>query len=115
VEDLPSERKEIALLARRKYARFVPRTREMPCDWRPTAVINPETGMPFTDASAWNLIADLAESGHPVKEKILDQPKGEKAFEMEIGLSGNASKIYIKVQVKGGKIFGRSFHCSYRK
>jgi len=85
VEDLPSERKEIALLARRKYARFVPRTREMPCDWRPTAVINPETGMPFTDASAWNLIADLAESGHPVKEKILDQPREKRPLKWRSG------------------------------
>jgi len=105
-------RDDIANMARRKNARIVPRSPEMPCDWNPTTVINPEVGMPFTDISAWHYIADLAESGHPIKEIILDQPKGDKGYVMVVKLEASAPDLYIKVQLKGGKIFGRSFHYS---
>jgi hypothetical protein len=112
VKDIGEIRKEIASLASRKNARFVPRSPEMPCDWKPTTVYNPEVGMCFTDISAWHYIADLAESEHPMEEITLKQPEGEKAYEMIVKLEPNVPDLYIKVQLKGGKIFGRSFHYS---
>lgn len=109
VNSLEDIAKQIALLARRKDARFVPRSPAMPCVWQPTTVTNPETDIPFTDISAWHFIAELAEAGHPIEEIVLDKPKGEKAYVMKVTLE-SSDRLYIKVQPKGGKIFGRSFH-----
>jgi hypothetical protein len=114
-EELAEVRVEIARLARRKDVRFVPRSPKLPCDWKPTTVMNPDVGIPFTDISAWHYIAHLAESGHHIEEIELDQPKGEKGYVMIVELRDNPSDLYIKVQLKGGRIYGRSFHCSYYK
>lgn len=111
-EDFAEVRKQIALLARRKEARIVPRSAQMPCRWEPTSVINLNSELPFTDVGVWHYIADLAESGHPIEEITLNQPKGEKAYVMIVDLGETAARLYIKVQLKRGRIFGRSFHYS---
>jgi hypothetical protein len=108
------DRREIALLARRKEMRIVPRSPEMPCDWRPTQVNNPRVGLPFDDKSAWHFIADLAESGHPIEEMTLDRPAGERGHVMTIALEAGVPDLYVKIQLKRGRIFGRSFHYSVR-
>ena len=113
-ESLKEIRRLIALLARRKSARIVPRSPEMPCRWQPTTVTNPETDMPFDDISAWHKIADLAEEGCPLEEVVLEQPQGEKAYVMIVPLNPALPNLYIKVQMKGQYIFGRSFHYSNR-
>ncbi len=92
----------------------MPRSPEMPCRWVPTTVTNPEVDMPFDDISAWHKIADLAEDGCPLEEVALEQPRGEKAYVMIIQLDAALPNLYIKVQVKGQFIFGRSFHYSDR-
>jgi hypothetical protein len=84
----------------------------MPCDWRPTTVTNPTSGICFTDISAWSRIAELAETGHPIEGLQLEQPKGEIGYVMSVMLDEKQPELYIKVQLKGGKIFGRSFHYS---
>ena len=66
----------------------------------------------FTDISAWSRIADLAEAGHPIEELQLEQPKGEIGYVMSVTLDEKQPELYIKVQLKRGKIFGRSFHYS---
>ena len=107
-------RNEIARLARRKDRRIVPRTRNMPCVWQPTTVTNPNTGIIFTDESAWHFIADLAESDHLIENLVLDQPPGEAAHFMTVCLGPGVPDLYIKVQLKRDMIFGRSFHYSTR-
>ena len=84
----------------------------MPCHWHPTTVTNPVVGIPFTDISAWHLIAELAEGGHKLEERVLEQPSGEKAYVLCVRLEANMPELYIKVQLKNGNIFGRSFHYS---
>lgn len=84
----------------------------MPCHWNPTTVTNPDVGFCFTHISAWAYIADLAETGHLIEEINLEQPAGEKGYVMTKQLEANLPDLYIKVQLKGGKIFGRSFHYS---
>ena len=113
-DGLTEVRKLISLLARRKGSRIVPRSPQMPCHWVPTTVTNPEVDMPFDDISAWHKIADLAEEGCPLEEVTLEQPQGEKAYVMIIQLDPALPNLYIKVQVKGQFIFGRSFHYSDR-
>lgn len=84
----------------------------MPCVWQPTTVINPSTGIPFDDISAWHCIADLAEDGHALEEMVLDQPQGEIGYVMIVNLDSSSPPLYIKLQLKGAFIFGRSFHYS---
>jgi hypothetical protein len=75
-------------------------------------VVNPESGLPFGDIGAWHYIADLAENGCEIEEITLDQPAGEKALVMNVKLGSGSPDLYIKVQLKRGCIFGRSFHYS---
>jgi hypothetical protein len=104
--DLPSIRHQLAVLARRKRARVIDR----PNRWRPHEVICPETGEPYTDAGAWEFIADLLEQGHELEESPQEQPAGVTAYVMHVSIA--AETLYIKVRLGTGCILGRSFHRS---
>ncbi len=103
-------REQLASLARRKECRGY----GWPIHWSPRSVINPncEFGLAFTDASAWEFIADHLEAGHPVEVITLDDPPGKTAFVMKIELEPNSPKLYIKLQFGSGKVIARSFHIS---
>lgn len=103
--------RQIIANCRRKHMRFL----GFPCDWYPAGIKRPDLeGYFFTDASAWELIADKLEEAHPFEELILDNPKGALAIVMHIRLVINApSLLYVKVEVGvGNKAIGRSFHYS---
>ncbi len=110
--DLEGVRKRIIQLARDKKCRIVPHN--LPCRFNPDEVINPETGMYFDKISAWHFIADLAESQYPIREITLENPKGEKGYEMIVKAHQNFPDVYIKVQLKGNMIYCRSFHLPIR-
>lgn len=75
-------RRQLAALARSRHSRTVGiPIRGLPSDWRPYTVTNPESGLPFTEAAAWNLLVQLLEEGHPVLETTLDHPLGARGFE----------------------------------
>jgi hypothetical protein len=48
--------------------------------------------------------------GAEIEEIILDKPFGKKAYVMK--LLGVQSQIYIKLQLGGCEVIGRSFHLS---
>ncbi len=75
---------------------------------------NPASGLdaPFTDSGAWNLIASRLEDGHAVGVMTLDNPRGKTGYVMKIELEPAAPRLYVKVQLHVGRIFGRSFHYS---
>ena len=104
-------------LARQKRCRFSEWTTEMPTEWRPHTVHDANNDF-FTDAGAWHFVADLVESGHPMREVALRNPPGKIAFEMTVRLASKEREIYIKVRLGSppgsGKamIFGYSFHYS---
>ena len=77
--------------------------------WQPQTIENPESGLYFSDESAWWLIADLLEIGHEFAEIDLQKPPGKKGYETLYELS-NGSVIYIKIETVGLHIWGRSFH-----
>jgi len=85
----------------------------MPCDWAPHQVLN-TTDMPFSDAGAWELIANLLEGGHPFTSVTLRKPPGDVGYETKVTLRANLPLLYIKIQVKFGRIVGRSFHNDLR-
>lgn len=87
----------------------------MPCDWSPHVIENPETGMPFSDASAWELICKIVEeSPEAFRHLKLQKPPGQIAFETVFTLPSGV-RVYIKVQLFQGKAFGRSFHISTKE
>ena len=109
-------RRQLALLARRPGARTSAFDRSAPTDWRPTEVRDPEGGFSpfFTDAAAWELIADKLEEEHEVEVVELRKPPGAKGYVMKIDLGPDVPTLYVKLQLRGGQVVGRSFHYSER-
>lgn len=107
-------RNDLVKLARRSRARITEFTQARPNDWRPGQVRNPKGALDgyFTDASAWEFIANKLESGHPVEIVELRKPPDAKGYVMKINLGSESSQLYIKLQLGSGKIIGRSFHYS---
>lgn len=100
--------------ARDKRLRFVEFDPREPCVWNPTQVLNPESGLPFTDISAWHYIAEQLEAGCEVSIVSLRLPPGETGYELLLSGASGQPKIYIKVRLYRDKIKGRSFHNSTR-
>ena len=107
-------RSQLALLARRPYARKTAFTASVPTDWRPQQVRNPsgELDEYFTDAAAWELIAAKLEQGHPMEEVTLRKPPGRTGYVMKFRLAGDDRLVYVKLQLGSGTVIGRSFHYS---
>jgi len=101
-------RHQLAMLARRKKARDL----AWPRDWRPHTVRDPSTGEYFTDAGAWEFIADCLEAGEPLDEIALDNPPGKLGYVVQIDTDESTPRIYIKVRLGAGKVLGVSFHYS---
>ena len=111
-----STRHELAVLAKRPHARTSAFTRERPSDWRPGQVRNPNGILDdhFTESTAWELIAERLETGEHVELIDLRQPRGARGYVMRIDLGSELPKLYVKLQLGSGGIFGRSFHYSER-
>jgi hypothetical protein len=107
-------RAELLRLARYSATRRQSWSPEMPCDWSPTAIENPQTGIPVTDESAWNLICDLLQGNHPFEEIQLQKPPDAVAYATTIQMAPDSPAIYIKIQLRHGLIWGRSFHTNLR-
>jgi hypothetical protein len=111
-DQLAANRTQLAQLARQRSKRRVPR--ELPCEWQPRTVPNPgDNDQPFTEAGAWELIADLLEDPAQVVTTIaLERPAGVTAYVLTFPLPGGGT-LYIKVHFgHGPTILGRSFHYS---
>ena len=109
-------RRELAVLARRSKARVVEFSSNRPSDWRPHSVRNPRSRLDntFTDVSAWEFIADHLEAGHEIEEVRLEHPPGKVGYVMKIQVDIDLPRVYIKLELGSGAIFGRSFHfCEY--
>ena len=103
-------RQNLVILARRRRARVTEWTRERPSKWRPRTVKNPSTGDYFTNEGAWHFVADLLEKGHPIEQITLMQPPNKRGFVMHVELESNPQRLYVKLELGCGIIFGRSFH-----
>lgn len=110
-ENFENIRHEMALLARQKRCRTSAFTPRAPTEWQPHAVLD-ENDEPFTDAGAWDLVADLLECGYPIRSVVLRHPPGKRAYEMIVSLTPRPLEIYIKLQMGSGRVIGRSFHYS---
>lgn len=86
-----------------------------PRDWSPSRVNNPACkGFTFTEAGAWEFVADTLASGHPYDLIPLDTPQNALAVVLKIRLTDTDPLLYVKIQIGAGKAIGRSFHYSDR-
>ncbi len=105
-------RRQLVSLARRPRARKSHFSPSQPTKWNPGQVRNPDgvLDMYFTPLTAWELIATRLEEGEEVEVIELSQPKGAKGYVMRIDPGSELPELYVKLQMRGGVIFGRSFH-----
>lgn len=99
----------LALL--RKGRRSAEWSKDRPVEWRPSSVINPKSGMPFTRLTCWHFIEELLDSGHKIEVIRLKKPPGKKGYVMLYKTETNSLDIYIKLQI-AEVLIGRSFHYS---
>lgn len=107
----PEHRRQIARQCRDRSCRSVG-NREDGVRWEPLTTVNPETGFPYSDGSAWNLIADSLEDPRTeIRDVVLDRPPGATGHEWLIRRPGYSS-LYVKIQPSktGRLVLGRSFH-----
>jgi len=83
----------------------------VPNRWEPGNVKNPATGEYFDTMSAWDFIHSLLEAGVEVEQMVLKYPPGKKGYVL-YGQGCDGRRIYIKLQLMGDWIAGRSFHIS---
>ena len=110
----PSIRSEIVRCARDRRARVSEFTGQEPVIWKPTEVVNPESGIPFTAITAWHFIADQVEAGCKITPVVLRKPPGEIGYELDLPGADGCPRIYVKLSIKRGRVIGRSFHNSSR-
>ena len=118
-DDINAEtRRQLAQLARSARTRTTAFRQSEPTDWRPNEVRRPEGSFlspsAFTRAEAWELIADKLDEGHEVEVVELHKPRGAKGYVMKIDLGPDVPTLYVKLQLRGGRVIGRSFHYSER-
>lgn len=113
-DEFESIRTEIARCARDRRLRSFDFTAEEPVVWKPNEVINPESGIPFTDITAWHFLADRVEAGCRITQVVLRKPPGEIGYELYLPGAAHCPAVYAKVCIKRGRILGRSFHNSTR-
>lgn len=91
-------------------------SKKMPTEWNPEQLLHPNrTREYFTEDSAWEFIQVLLEANCPIEVKELDQPPGVAGYVIIVKGHPPTDKIYIKLQLTGDKVWGRSFHESRPK
>jgi hypothetical protein len=84
-------------------------TSDMPSKWQPRQFTDPRSGQAFTDDGAWTYISQSLAMGVDIEEIVLEQPAGAAGY--VFFLAGvNKRKIYVKLQMCGNHVRGRSFH-----
>lgn len=105
-------RQEIARRARDKRLRRFDFSREEPVVWKPTEVINPDSGICFTDITAWHFVANQVEGGCDIYKVEFRKPPGAVGYELRLPGAPGCPPIYVKFRLVVNGILGRSFHNS---
>jgi hypothetical protein len=102
-------RNRLIALAESRRTRLVEFTPRSPCRWQPRQFTDPRSGQAFTDESAWEFIVDNLQCGIAITEMALDHPPGKKAYVLHLP-GANKRTLYVKLQICGDHVKGRSFH-----
>lgn len=106
--------RDLLRLAKYRSCRSTAFSPKIPCDWAPQSVWDARFDMYFTSEGAWSYIIEVLESGHRFTPTTMDKPPNTIAYETVIDRGLGLPPLYIKVQILGGKILGRSFHNSVK-
>lgn len=109
-DDVQKIRRQLVVLCQRKKARTSEWSINCPTEWQPTAVTDPQSGSPFTDAGAWEFVAEKLEDGSELEQVLLEKPPGSTGYVLKVPLGDR--QLYVKLQLGAGKVIGRSFHYS---
>jgi hypothetical protein len=108
-------RRRLIAMASSRRTRMVEFSRKAPCDWQANGITDPRTKQPFTEDGAWDYVCHHINSGVPIEVIELSNPPGKKAYVMLLPSNQPDLLIYVKLQVVGNGVLGRSFHYSNRK
>ena len=108
-----ARRKALAQGCRDPALRITGRNLNVPNRWRPWAIKESDTGMRFSDAGAWEFIAecllDKAIEVEDLPTKLRDPPVPAVVFKIHMPWHGE--RLYVKLgELRGGVVLGVSFH-----
>jgi hypothetical protein len=104
-----SIRIRLIAFAQSKRTRRIEFTPKTPSRWQPRQFTDPRSGQAFTDEGAWNYIVEQLEAGTRIEKIVLKKPPGSKGYVLFLP-GATKQKIYVKLQVCGDHVKGRSFH-----
>lgn len=108
-EDDASLRKRLIRLCDSKRTRSVAFEPQAPSKWQPRQFTDPRSRQSFSDESAWSYIVECLEKGVEIQTIVLRKPPGAQAYVLLLA-GVNQQKLYVKLQICGGCVRGRSFH-----
>jgi len=110
--DIESLRGPLELLCRNPETRINPPSIDIANRWEPYAVIDPSSLSRFTDAGAWEFIADCIKDGCSIRYKPVSVVHPDHAYEAVVVPSYGDRGIYMKIALKPPirRIIGLSFH-----
>ena len=107
-------RNQLIFLAGSRKTRSSIFTRARPTEWAPLEVRRPGSGETFTPDGAWTFIVELLRASAEIETIVLEKPPGRTGYVL-ICDGWQAEKIYIKLELGSGCVYGRSFHLSNRR
>ena len=107
-------RRRLASFARSRHTRTRVFRPDRPCDWQATAITDPRSREVFTEDGAWQYVAEAIEAGVEIEVIELQQPPGKKGYVMNLASTDPKRPIYVKLQLGGSNVIGRSFHYTTR-
>ncbi|GMO35221.1 hypothetical protein [Bradyrhizobium sp. TM233] len=107
--DLETIRARLVRLCESKRSRRVIFTSDAPSQWQPRQFTDPRTRQAFTDEGAWTYISRALSDGAAIEEIVLERPPGASAYVLLLP-GANSRKLYVKLQICGDHVRGRSFH-----
>lgn len=90
---------------RTRKAEFSPK---MPCHWNPWEAKD-EDGQPLTSIAAWDAVHTTLLTDCVVTAIELDKPPGKTGYWFHM-TDAAGQRIYVKLMIGSGVVFGRSFH-----
>jgi len=107
VAQCDSIRQELIRYAKSRRTRT---TTFKPHRWQPTALTDPRSGQAFTEEGAWEYVVEQLEAGVTIYKMTLDIPQGKTGYYFLMASNYSEKKIYVKLQICGNSVRGRSFH-----
>ena len=98
---------------RAEFIRFASRRqtrRVVTGQWRPTRVVDPRSGMVFTEAGAWDYLVEQLEADVPMQEVPMILLPGKVGYVMRLPAGRGRPFIYVKLRRGSGSVEGWSFH-----